>query len=60
MRRLRMSISLSIAPVAPEPQKITTVVVAAADGVVDDPRARPREAAVVCRPVPLVSVCVFA
>ena len=32
-----MPISLSIAPVAPEPQKMTQVSSVAADGLVDDP-----------------------
>ena len=47
-----MSISLLIAPVAPEPQKMTASSLAAADRVADDLRARPRGSASSAGPVP--------
>ena len=58
-RRLRMSISLLIAPVAPEPQKITTSSGPPPTAALMIARASSRKR-VVCRPVPEVSVWVFA
>ena len=52
--------SLSIAPVAPEPQKTTTSSSPPLTGAVDDRGGRPRAGAVVWRPVADASVCVFA
>ena len=59
MRRLSRPISLSIAPVDPEPQKITTVSSSppTASRMIRRASSRSR---VVCRPVPLDSVCVLA
>ena len=59
MRRFSSPISLSMAPVDPEPQKIT-----ATSSPAPSPRRTIRRASsrslVVCRPVPLDSVCVLA
>ena len=54
-----MPISLSIAPVEPEPQKITQVSSSplTASWMIRRASSRSR---VVCSPVPLDSVCVFA
>jgi hypothetical protein len=55
-----MSISLLIAAVAPEPQKITHVVVGRRPPRLDDLLRASSRNRVVCRPVPEVSVWVFA
>ena len=59
MRRLRMPISLSIAAVEPEPQKMTTVSSSppTASRMIRRASSRSR---VVCSPVPLDSVWVLA
>jgi hypothetical protein len=59
IRRFRIRTSLSIAEVAPEPQKITTASSSppTASWMIRRASSRSR---VVCRPVPLASVCVFA
>ncbi len=59
MRMPRMRTSLSIAPVAPEPAKITTVSASppTASRMISRASSRRR---VVCRPVPDDSVCVLA
>ena len=59
MRRLRMPISLSIAAVEPDPQKITTVSSSPPTASRMMRRASSRNR-VVCSPVPLDSVCVLA
>ena len=59
MRRLRMPISLSIAAVEPDPQKITTVSSSPPTASRMMRRASSRSR-VVCSPVPLDSVCVLA
>ena len=59
MRRLRMPISLSIAAVEPEPQKMTTVSSSPPTASRMIRRASSRRR-VVCRPVPLDSVWVLA
>jgi hypothetical protein len=59
IRRPRTPISLSIAPVHPEPAKITTVSSSPPTASRMIPRASSRNR-VVCRPVPLDSVWVFA
>jgi hypothetical protein len=59
MRMFRMETSLSIAPVDPDPQKITACssVPPTASQMIARASSRKR---VVCRPVPEVSVWVFA
>ena len=59
IRSPRTPISLSIAPVHPEPAKITTVSSSPPTASRMIARASSRSR-VVCRPVPLDSVCVFA
>ena len=59
MRRPSTPISLSIAPVHPEPAKITTVSSSPCTASRMMRRASSRSR-VVCRPVPLLSVCVLA
>jgi len=59
IRRLRMPTSLSIAPVVPEPVKMTTASSPQLSESATIARASSRSR-VVCRPVPLLSVCVFA
>ena len=59
MRRLRIPISLLIAPVVPEPAKITAVEASPLTHSRMIRRASSRSR-VVCRPVPLDSVCVLA
>ncbi len=59
MRSSRQSISLAIAPVDPEPQNSTTCSSPAPTASRIIARASSRNR-VVCRPVPLDSVCVFA
>ena len=60
MRRLRMPMSLSTAAVEPEPQKMTACSsrsAPTASRMMSRASSRKR---VVCRPVPLDSVCVLA
>ena len=59
MRSPRMPISLSTAPVAPEPQKMMHVSPSPPTASCTIARASSRSR-VVCRPVPDDSVCVFA
>ena len=59
MRSSRMPISLSMAPVAPLPAKITTVSSSPPTAAWMVARASSRRR-VVCRPVPLASVWVLA
>ena len=51
--------SLSMAPVEPEPAKMTAVLASPRTAALMMARASSRSR-VVCRPVPLDSVCVFA